>query len=277
MGLKTERSIARRCRPGSLVVSHIPSYAQSVCIQLEDGYLSIGETCWETNRSRPSSIFPSDWLVTACFLRRSGISGVYCSKSSLKYVAWIWSQLAGWKFPTYLHCMPSQRRKPVLHSLGLSCEMTGQIWQAAWAPLSDLRGQADNLTQSKGDTGIEIKEKIGLAYVEMTYRDTFRRGERKLYGLKWYQGTILQIMNKAKGFNVLLKAWRNLALISPEMGTCELISMTGIDILHLAQLRESTLGSTNVWGIIVLECNAVEEKNDFLGHIGDVTAHLTKC
>jgi len=80
----------------------------------------------------------------------------------------------------------------------------------------------------------------------MTYRDTLRRGERKLYGLKWYQGAILQIMDKTKGFNVLLKAWRNLALISPETGTCEFMSMTGIDILHFAQLGESTLGSTGI-------------------------------
>jgi len=53
-------------------------------------------------------------------------------------------------------------------------------------------------------------------------------------------------MDKAKGFNVLLKAWRNLVLISPEMGTCEFMSMTGINILHLAQLRKSTLGSTGI-------------------------------
>jgi len=53
----------------------------------------------------------------------------------------------------------------------------------------------------------------------MTYGDTLRRRERKLYSLEWYQGTILQIMDKAKGFDILLKTWRNLALISPEMGT----------------------------------------------------------
>ena len=258
----------------SSCISGGKSYSElrTIIVYTARRWLSIEETNRETYKSRPSSIFPSDWLVTVCFLRRPGINSVYCSKSNWEHMVWIGSRRAGRRHQTYLHCMPSRRHTPGLLLIDLSCEPS-QIWRAAWAPPSDLRGQASNLTRARGNTGTDVKSSLACAE-KITYRDTLRRRESMLYRSKWYQGTMLQIMGEAKGFYVFLKAWRNLVLISPETVARKFMSKTGVDILHLAQLWEPTRGSTSIWGIVVLECNTVEEEDNFLGHIGDVTAHL---
>lgn len=86
---------------------------------------------------------------------------------------------------------------------------------------------------------------------------------------------MLQIVGKTKRFNILLKTRRNLALKSPEAIARKLMCETCVDILHLTEFGKPTLCSTGIRGIVVLERDAVEKKNDFLGQIGDVAARLS--
>jgi hypothetical protein len=69
-----------------------------------------------------------------------------------------------------------------------------------------------------------------------TYKNALSGRKRTLHGLKWYQGTMLQIVRKTERFNVFLKTWRNLALISPKAVSSKFVCETGVDVLYFAEL-----------------------------------------
>lgn len=71
-------------------------------------------------------------------------------------------------------------------------------------------------------------------------------------------------MRKAECLYVLLKTWGDLALKSPETVASEFMCETSVDILDLAELGKATFCSAGIRRVVIFECNAMEEEDDFL-------------
>ncbi len=87
-------------------------------------------------------------------------------------------------------------------------------------------------------------------------------------------------MRKAEGFNVFLKSWGYLSLISPELVALQLRPQARVKLLDFTELGIALLRRILCECPVVLVrfklalCNAMQKEDNFLGEIGDVTAGL---
>ena len=65
------------------------------------------------------------------------------------------------------------------------------------------------------------------------------------------QRMVLEVVRKAEGFDVLLEASRDGALVAPEAGTCEIVSHTGIDVLDGKECLSPALCCEKGLGVFV--------------------------
>ena len=87
-------------------------------------------------------------------------------------------------------------------------------------------------------------------------------------------------MCKAESFNVFLKTWGYLSLISPELVALQLRPQTRVELLDFTEFGVALLRRILCERSVVLVrfelalCNAMQEEDSFLGEIGDITAGL---